>query len=251
MLSFSNEHPASADEFLPCLIYVFLKANPPRMQSNINYITRFRNEEKLRMGEAGYFFANLCCALSFIENMTAESVNMDAKEFESYVSGAAIPPGSWKSSLLMCESLQGMSQNLKLLGELRQRYDKVLQETTKIQQSMAAFQQEITQEVDACLARTTYTIKGPKKPVAIDDEAMEAPSASTLPAPLQPQSLTSLTSDHSSPEKLQEETAKIIQDNDISSFSYRGFSMQNFDIPSISCSNVVNLQEKSSEEEKD
>ena len=59
MLKISSHAAASADEFLPCLIYVCLKSNPPRMQSNINFITRFRNEERLRMGEAGYYFANL------------------------------------------------------------------------------------------------------------------------------------------------------------------------------------------------
>ena len=47
-----------------------------------------------------------CCALSFIETMSAESVNMDPEEFDAYFSGRAQPPGSWKSSLLMCEGLQ-------------------------------------------------------------------------------------------------------------------------------------------------
>lgn len=59
MLLISNEKAASADEFLPCLIYVCLKANPPRLQSNVNYITRFCIEDNLRMGEGGYYFASL------------------------------------------------------------------------------------------------------------------------------------------------------------------------------------------------
>jgi len=74
------------------------------------------------MGEGGYFFANLCCAVSFIENMTAESIGMDPEEFDCYITGRAVPPGSWRSSMLTCEGLQVMSQNVKTLMEVKNRY---------------------------------------------------------------------------------------------------------------------------------
>ena len=49
---------SSADSFMPLLIYVVLQANPDHLVSNVQYILRFRNQEKLG-GEAGYYLSSL------------------------------------------------------------------------------------------------------------------------------------------------------------------------------------------------
>lgn len=45
---------------MPLLIYVVLQSNPEHLVSNVQYILRFRNQDKLG-GEAGYYLSSLVC----------------------------------------------------------------------------------------------------------------------------------------------------------------------------------------------
>ncbi|EOA30848.1 hypothetical protein CARUB_v10013991mg [Capsella rubella] len=83
----SNGNAPGADEFLPVLIYVTIKANPPQLHSNLLYIQRYRRESKL-VGEASYFFTNILSAESFISNINAKSISMDEAEFETNMESA-------------------------------------------------------------------------------------------------------------------------------------------------------------------
>ena len=58
-LSNHGNAPISADDFFPTLVFVCIKANPPRIQSNLNFLRRFMHDCKLCRGEDGYLFANL------------------------------------------------------------------------------------------------------------------------------------------------------------------------------------------------
>jgi hypothetical protein len=73
---------------VPILIFVVLRANPDNMLSNVEYINRFRNPEKLS-GEAGYYLSSLQGAIAFIETMDASSLsNITQDEFETSVERA-------------------------------------------------------------------------------------------------------------------------------------------------------------------
>ncbi|KZP19384.1 hypothetical protein FIBSPDRAFT_911421 [Athelia psychrophila] len=77
-----------ADSFIPILIYIVLKANPDHLLSNVEFINRFRNPEKLQ-SEAGYYLSSLMGAVSFIETMDHTSLsNITQEQFEQNVENA-------------------------------------------------------------------------------------------------------------------------------------------------------------------
>ncbi|KAL4576412.1 hypothetical protein LXL04_012505 [Taraxacum kok-saghyz] len=83
----ADESPPGADEFLPVLIYVTIKANPPQLHSNLLYIQRYRRESRL-VGEAAYFFTNMLSAEAFVTNMDGKAISMDEMEFQKNMESA-------------------------------------------------------------------------------------------------------------------------------------------------------------------
>ncbi|KAI3619702.1 guanine nucleotide exchange factor vps9 [Moniliophthora roreri] len=95
-----------ADSFVPILIFVVLKANPDHLLSNVEFINRFRNPEKLQ-SEAGYYLSSLMGAVSFIETMDHTSLsNITQEEFERNVEDAiqALPASEQSSPYLSSSS---------------------------------------------------------------------------------------------------------------------------------------------------
>ncbi|KAK3076023.1 hypothetical protein LTR53_000200 [Teratosphaeriaceae sp. CCFEE 6253] len=77
----------SADAFVPLLIYTVLRARPEHLVSNVQYIWRFRNQEKLG-GEAGYYMSSLMGVVTFIENVDRTNLTISDEEFERHVEQA-------------------------------------------------------------------------------------------------------------------------------------------------------------------
>ena len=77
----------SADSFVPLLIYTVLRAGPENLVSNVQYIWRFRNQDKLG-GEAGYYMSSLMGVVTFIENLDRTNITISDEEFEINVEQA-------------------------------------------------------------------------------------------------------------------------------------------------------------------
>ncbi|ODM90317.1 Rab5 GDP/GTP exchange factor [Orchesella cincta] len=180
----SKQGPTAADDFLPTLIYIVIKANPTRLQSNINYITRFCNAAQLMRGEAGYFFTNLCCAVSFIQNMKGESLGMPEEEFQDYMSGRSVPMESWENYFL--ESIHAMEEMSNVVSELELRQQEFLKNVEKFKKNMKDKEDRVTEQVDKILKRTPLTFKPRKVPTNIDEED-PALNETSLPSPLKPE----------------------------------------------------------------
>ncbi|RWS15868.1 GTPase-activating protein and VPS9 domain-containing protein 1-like protein [Dinothrombium tinctorium] len=68
LLSLVNEKSVpSADDLIPVLVYVLIKANPAALLSNVQYVNSFYG--KLLEGEEAYWWTQFCSAVEFIKTM--------------------------------------------------------------------------------------------------------------------------------------------------------------------------------------
>ncbi|XP_026888546.2 rab5 GDP/GTP exchange factor isoform X1 [Electrophorus electricus] len=176
--------PASADDFLPALIYIVLKANPPRLHSNIQYITRFCTPSRLMAGEDGYYFTNLCCAVAFIEKLDAQSLNLSPEDFERHMCGQVSPRGPGEAAPWphAGPALSQLRRNLELLSSLETRQQQVMDGAHSLQAELSSWQESVGREVQEILEKYPLEIKPHASAIDADNA-----DSDLLPPPLQPQ----------------------------------------------------------------
>ncbi|XP_072521045.1 rab5 GDP/GTP exchange factor-like [Salminus brasiliensis] len=149
-LALANSQPANADDFLSGLVYVVLRANPPRLHSNMNYITRFGLPHSLMAGETGYYFTNLSCAVAFIEKLDGPALNLTPEEFGSYMQGR-----STLSKPPEVDSQRRARENREQLEDLKNRQEKVDQGVRTLQEQLGQWVQSVQEKMDEVSAQST------------------------------------------------------------------------------------------------
>jgi Rab5 GDP/GTP exchange factor len=74
--------------------------------------------------------------VSFIENLTAESLSMTTDEFNSLMSGEKVYTSAWESALMACENLHLISENKKTMQTLQKKNDDIFTEMKTLKEDM-------------------------------------------------------------------------------------------------------------------
>lgn len=77
----------SADNFLPLFIFMLIKACPPHLHLNIEYIKLARHPSKL-VAEAFYYFTHLVSSLAFVMTIDHTHLSIEEKEYTKEVTRA-------------------------------------------------------------------------------------------------------------------------------------------------------------------
>ncbi|KAM9394329.1 rab5 GDP/GTP exchange factor-like isoform 1-T4 [Pholidichthys leucotaenia] len=167
-LSTSNSEPANADDFLSGLVYVVLKANPPRLHSNMQYVIRFGLPHSLMAGESGYYFTNLSCAVAFIEKLDGRALDLSPEEFEGYMQGQRAPTALNKRQ-------QVTNDTQHLLEELKDRQDRLDQGVDAFNVQLQQWVQEVNSQLDEAKTQFAVVQKEMKAPAKLSEVASPSP----------------------------------------------------------------------------
>ncbi|KAK6203259.1 uncharacterized protein RJT21DRAFT_25849 [Scheffersomyces amazonensis] len=80
-----SKQETNADEFIPLLILVLIKAKTNNLISNINYIENFRGQEWLIHGETSYYLSSIQGAIGFIQNLNVKDLTVEQDEYNAHL----------------------------------------------------------------------------------------------------------------------------------------------------------------------
>ncbi|KAK8769433.1 hypothetical protein V5799_014103 [Amblyomma americanum] len=69
LLSAAAGAPAAADDLVPVLVFVLIRANPPHLLSTVQFVETFQRASRCCQGEAAYWWTQFCAAIEFIKTM--------------------------------------------------------------------------------------------------------------------------------------------------------------------------------------
>ncbi|KAJ3267230.1 hypothetical protein HDU77_003310 [Chytriomyces hyalinus] len=80
----SKQDSAGNDQLLPVIILTIMRSKAPDVICNVNYILRFRSRHYVEPGQVQYCLTTMMSAISFIYNLTLESLTITPAESEQY-----------------------------------------------------------------------------------------------------------------------------------------------------------------------
>jgi hypothetical protein len=148
----SSERTINADCFLPVLIYIVLKAKPPRIHSNIQFLSQFSQPS----GEQLYYLANLDSAVRFIELLQAEHLGLSSNDFTLYMRGEPVLPSKFVS--LFDYSVEDNLNN-EQFKKISLEYNEVEHYCEKINENISDFNKHLNQKLNDIndLLNSSYT----------------------------------------------------------------------------------------------
>lgn len=85
----SQTDAVGADDSMPIYIYLVIKAQPERMLSNLNFITKFRHQQKM-LADYGFCYSQILAAIQFILNLDNSSLSIEADTYHANVQAAML-----------------------------------------------------------------------------------------------------------------------------------------------------------------